>query len=572
MAKRRRKKKKNLAAHIALLLFLVLFASAAGYYAYVCQQWVGKFLPNTSVNGIDYSGMTAAEAEERFKETYAGRVLEIKEMDGTSEQIRYDDVDYHFTTGDTFEQLIDGQNIYKWPIAYMEPTVLTTEEGFDYSRDKLAEAVRSLDAVTDPDIQDPVNAHIEKGENGYVLIEAVDGNRLDEEKVIACAEEAIESGASEINLSELGCYKTASLYADDPDLMDEFAALDQAQSVEITISLEGNTYETLDRSTFLPWMTYEDGQISFRSDAITEYTNQLAEKYNTYGKTRQFRTTEGDVIEVGGSEYDNYGYMMNVSESADLIATALNSHVSQMIALSWYHYAMDRDEGGLSDFGSTYIEISLDEQHLWYYQDGELALDTSIVSGTATPKRATPTMVVQVLNKLTDHVMKGSYGESHADFVLNIHESGIHIHDSSWRDEYGDDIWLYDGSHGCINTPLYKMEPLYEMVSISTPVIIYDRWNHVESFENEMYSPKTDHEEDDEDRDDEDYDEDWDDEEQYDEEWSDEEDGSGGESSEFEVFTEDSYDEEGGSEDVSEYDEAYLEDADADYENEDYDE
>ena len=192
----------------------------------------------------------------------------------------------------------------------------------------------------------------------------------------------------------------------------------------------------------------------------------------------------------------------------------------QMIALAWDHYALARDEGG-SDFGSTYIEVSLDEQHMWYYKDGNLVLDTNIVSGTATPKRATPTMVVQVLDKKTDHTMKGSYGESHADYALVIQESGILIHDSSWRDEYGDDIWLYDGSHGCINTPHRAMEELYDTAEISTPVIIYDRENRVTSFENEEYKGNSD----DDDEDDEDDDDDYDyDEYDYDEEnWNDNE-------------------------------------------------
>ena len=568
--KKRRKKKRSVGGQIAVFVFLILFASAAGYYAYEYQQCVGKFLPNTTVNGIDYSGMTAEEAEARFRETYAGRVLTIREMGGTDEQILYDEIDYHYTTGSTFSQLIESQNLYLWPLAYTRPTVMTTEEGFAFDEEKLAQKVSGLSAITDPDIQDPVNAYITKEDTGYRIVDAVDGNRLDEEKVLSVVTDAVNAGASEVNLEEQDCYLKASVYADNEELQNEFSVIDKAQNVEITISLEGNTYETLDKSTFLPWMSYEGGTVSFSSEAIIQYTQQLADKYNTYGKVRQFRTTEGDVVEVGGSAYDNYGYRMNVDESADVIAGALNSGISQTIALVWNHYALTRDEGGLSDFGDTYIEISLDEQHMWYYKDGEMVLDTSIVSGTATPKRATPTAVMQVLDKKTDHTMRGSYGESHADFVLNIHESGIHIHDSSWRDEYGDDIWLYDGSHGCINTPRSKMEALYEMVDISTPVIIYDRWNTVESFENEMYSPTSEDEDEDEDYDEE-YDEEYngDYEENYGEDDSYEEyDGGEEGSDEFEVFTEDSYSDE----DSYESEEYSSEDTGETYDEEEYEE
>ena len=110
MAKKRKKKKSHVLGHVFLFLMLAAFAGGALYYAYEYQQWVGKFLPNTTVNGIDYSGMTAEEAEARFKETYAGRVLDIKEMGGSVEKISYDDLDYHFTTGESFRELIDAQD------------------------------------------------------------------------------------------------------------------------------------------------------------------------------------------------------------------------------------------------------------------------------------------------------------------------------------------------------------------------------------------------------------------------------------------------------------------------------
>ena len=488
--RRRRKKRSNIGTHIALILLIALFAGGALYYAYNYQKWVGRFLPNTTVNGIDYSGMTAEEAEARFRQTYAGRKLEIEEMDGKVETIAYDDIDYHFTTGDTWTQLIESQDYMLWPLANMRPTALTTEEGFAYDDKKLVDQVKNLNAITDPDIQDPVDARIVKDSEGYRIEEAIDGNRVKEDELIEAARTAVNHGTPAINLEDMNLYKKASVYEDDENLLSRFSIIDNAQNLEITLSMEGNTYVTLDRSTFLPWMSFESNQVIFDSGEILKYTQSLADKYNTIGTTREFTTRKGDVVTVGGTDYDNYGYKMNVAQSADLIAAALASGQSQLIALAWDSYALTRDEGGKSDFGRTYIEVSLDEQHMWYYQDGKEVLDTDIVSGTATPKRATPTMVVQVLDKKQDHTMKGSYGESHADYALVIQESGILIHDSSWRDEYGDDIWLYDGSHGCINTPLRAMKELYDMAEISTPVIIYDRENRVESFENETYTGK----------------------------------------------------------------------------------
>ena len=49
----------------------------------------------------------------------------------------------------------------------------------------------------------------------------------------------------------------------------------------------------------------------------------------------------------------------------------------------------------------------------------------------------------------------------------------IGIHDASWRKEFGGEIYLTDGSHGCINTPLEKVRELYDMVEIGPPVIMF---------------------------------------------------------------------------------------------------
>ena len=491
----RRKRRKSYAGKILLTLLVLLIAAVTGLYIYGMRKVEGKFLPNTTVNGIDYSEMTAEEAEERFKATYAGRTLTVKEMGGVSETIRYDDVDYHFTTGSTFKELIDSQPYYRWPAAFFSVQEIVTKEGFAYSKEKLQEAVHALHAISGEDVQDPVNAHIERTDSGYILVDAVDGNRLDEDMVQTLIDEAINQGESEVDLEEAGCYKKADLYADDENLNAQFDYINKYQSEVITISLEGNTYEKLTKETFLDWMTFGDQELELDSAAVTAYTEQLADKYDTFKKQRQFVTTEGDTVTVGGGDYDNYGYIMNRSETAETIRKALLYGADQMIACTWDKYGLTRDENG-TDFGNTYVEISLDEQHMWYYKDGLLVVETPVVSGTANEKRATPTGVMQILDKRTNHKMKGSYGSSFARYAMWLTNGGILIHDASWRSQYGGDIYLTDGSHGCVNTPLNAVIKIYEEITIGTPVIIYDRENRVPNPHNETYSGDTDPEDD----------------------------------------------------------------------------
>ena len=510
--KRRRKRRRgSRAGRVFILLLLIILAGATALYAYGLEKSKGFFLPNTTVNGIDYSGLTAEQAEEKFKSTYAGRVLTIHELGGQDEQIPYEAVDYRFTTGDTFLSLIEAQDYSLYFMAPYTTRELVTTQGFEFNEEKLAECVHSLNAIAGEGIQDPVNAYITREENGYTIIDAIDGNRLEEDKVFEAAKNAINEGASEIDLSELNCYKKASLYADDPVLTNQLDFIKGYEDMVITVSMEGNVFVDLTKETFLDWMEFGEGSVTVSEDPVKSYTEGLAAQYNTFKTTRQFTTTRGDTLTVGGGNYDNYGYILNTQETAPLILKALQSGKSQTVVCVWDRYALTRNTEAGNDFGSTYIEISLDEQHMWYYKEGELFLDTPICSGEPTKERATPTGVMQILDKKTDHKMKGSYGSARAKFALWLTEGGILIHDASWRDDgdYGDDVYLYYGSHGCVNTPLDAVSELYDNVRIGIPVIIYDRDNRVPDPENATYTLKPGEEPDYEDDEDE---EDWDDE------------------------------------------------------------
>ena len=48
---------------------------------------------------------------------------------------------------------------------------------------------------------------------------------------------------------------------------------------------------------------------------------------------------------------------------------------------------------------------------------------------------------------------------------------GIGLHDASWRSSFGGTIYIYSGSHGCINLPGKKAAKIYEMIDKETPIV-----------------------------------------------------------------------------------------------------
>ncbi len=473
------------------IVLIVIGASVLGAYIAGMIVMFGRFQGNTSVNGVDVSHMTAEEAEEVYRHTYDGWKLTVRTLEGNEEVIDGEAIGYALSMNPSFSKMVLHQNYLKWPLTPYVKTDLRTIGSAVFDEEKLRSALAGLECVSGDEIRDPADAHIGRSENGgyYELVEADDGNRLNEERLYEAVAETIHAGGREIDLEEAGCYEKASVYADDETLNALYEPVRLFQEAVISIDMEGGVTEELTKEIYGDWLEYDfdTGVMSVSSDKAYAYASSLYDRYSTYGHKRKLKAHAGDIVEVGGSEYDNFGYDMDLEKTASTIRDALLKGTSQKVSCTWNQFGLERNEIG-SDFGNTYVEISLDEQRMWYYVDGEIIVSTGIVSGLATESRATPTGCFQVLDKLTDHRMQGSYGAAFANYVIAIMHNGICIHDSSWRDEYGGDIWLYDGSHGCINTPYNAVKTIYENIWDGVPVVIYDRANTVPVVKNELYT------------------------------------------------------------------------------------
>ncbi len=131
----------------------------------------------------------------------------------------------------------------------------------------------------------------------------------------------------------------------------------------------------------------------------------------------------------------------------------------------------DRDwyaEGMISEI----LEIDMTEQKMYYYADGELVIETDVVTGNTGRRMGTPAGVNYVYNKQRNRVLRGEGYASPVKYWVPV-KGAIGIHDANWRSEFGGEIYKTNGSHGCINTPTEIMSQLYDAVEIGTPVIMF---------------------------------------------------------------------------------------------------
>ena len=127
-----------------------------------------------------------------------------------------------------------------------------------------------------------------------------------------------------------------------------------------------------------------------------------------------------------------------------------------------------------------YIEVDLSNQMVYLYKDGGLFYDTPCVSGLADdPERVTITGFFKIQEKDRDRTLKGKPDENgvptYESFVSYwMGFSGAYgLHDATWRDEFGGDIYEYAGSHGCVNLPYSAAETIYNYVEEGTRVIVF---------------------------------------------------------------------------------------------------
>jgi len=122
------------------------------------------------------------------------------------------------------------------------------------------------------------------------------------------------------------------------------------------------------------------------------------------------------------------------------------------------------------EIDELYVVIDLSEQKLWLYDGNEVLIETDIVTGM--PDTPTRSGLFKIYSKQTDRYLTGEDYNAHVNYWMPF-DGGIGLHDASWRKKFGGDIYLTDGSHGCVNMPKDITDDIYEEVSVGTKVLVH---------------------------------------------------------------------------------------------------
>lgn len=476
------KKKKSHAGLIVLVIVLVLLVGAYGAGGFYFSQ---HFLPGTTLNNTDVSGLTLDQAKSRLLASSENYMLTLQEQNYNQETIDGSDVGLTADVSDKFNSLLDSQSGPDWILNYFRDKNYILEEGtisYSYDNDMLEKIIDGLECV---DPQYPVeaqDAEVVLMDGEFKIIPESVGNIAHRDVLEEKIKYAIETQQSSINLEEEGIYDMPKVYDDDEDLIAKKAACDEIVDMTLTFQF-GMREETVDIQTIVDWIKVDKNgsgeyELKTNDDKIKEYVNYLSETYDTYQKPKTFTAHSGSVVEITTGDY---GWKLNQETTLEKLKALVLAKQSATVELTsgsedsvewWERMAVGYDSNGNDYYGTTYAEVSIDEQHMWMYQDGEVVLETDVVTGNPNLGNDTPKGAFKIRYHAKDATLRGpGYATRVAYWMVFADDVGFH--DATWQSYFGGTRYLTNGSHGCVNMPLDQAGKLYDLIYDGMPVFVY---------------------------------------------------------------------------------------------------
>lgn len=467
MAKKKAKKGKYKKAKKIILGVLIGYVAILVIaYGIGVFYYSSRFLSGTEINGMDCSGKTVEEVENNMESQIASYQLVLKERGDKSETISASQISMEYISDGKIQELKEQQNPFAWFLAFARQQDYTLSATTSYDEDALNAAVDALDCFKEEHVVQPVDAHLEVQDGQYVIVEETQGTALDSDKVKEAVKNAIDSGESLLDLDQAGCYIEPSVLSTDENLAKQRDEGNKLLTVTVTIDFS-DRQEVIDADVMKDWLTTnEEGAVDLDRTKVREYVQQLQYEYDTFGSSREFTTSSGQTITVSGGDY---GWLIAPNDTTTKIIDTIKSGQSQTIEPEYTYTGYCRDT---NDIGNTYVEISLDQQHMWFYKDGQLIVETDVVTGCHNKGWDTKTGVYAIMYKERDATLVGEGYNSAVSYWMPFY-ANVGIHDASWRSSFGGSIYLNNGSHGCVNTPTENAATIYNNIEKGVPVVVY---------------------------------------------------------------------------------------------------
>lgn len=443
-------------------MLAILFLAAGIIVVY---QMSLRFSTGTSINGVDCSFLTVPEVEEKLNTELLSSnlitftVLTKKEDEYLEKRYVMEKDFINLSFDGDLQDLLDLQK---------ESHVKTFSLTYEFDESSLREFLLTIEEFQEENQIQAEDAYLEINEGRLEIIEEVYGLIADFESAYDKALIELQSGNFDIDFTYL--FETEPMVlSTDESLVENQKKINAILDTSITIKFTDGTEEILDRSTFSNWIVQDsDGLFYLDESNITSYVDYLAETVNNKNAYIQFNATGIDPVNVFVKQ--SLRAQLDTEAEFTSLREAIYAGGTQTLELVY-----DRT---LPTASNSYVELDITRQKLWLYIDGSCILETDVVTGSVAEGHATPTGLYYLTYKTLAATLRGYNSDgslayaSYVDYWMPFN-GGIGFHDASWRSEFGGDIYLTNGSHGCVNMPFNAAQTLYQYINTEMSIFVY---------------------------------------------------------------------------------------------------
>lgn len=440
-------------------VMIIIFAILAAMYSTKAFQY------RTYINGIECSFLNIESAVDKLE----------RKMNSAKLTLIFADNKQYTCLGTYFEIKVNNKDELQKKLFQQKEEDTNTQktynitELYSINEQKVKEYLSSLSAFK-VEMNEPRNAYLEfDGKNSVIIKPEKYGNKIELENAYNFMISELKKGETIIDFRKITDIEP-KIKASDENLISQRDYINSILKTTITYKLhDGSTYK-LDANIMKNWIEKDDKEnYSIELDKnITKFVNNLNKKATYLLTSTKFNATgRGEIsISFGRKTYAT----VNKDKETERIKKQLKKGVSTEFKVIY---------NPLPDYKNikTYIEVDLSRQRVWMYVNGKCILNTPCVTGNISGGYATPGGIYYLTYKTTNTTLEGynSDGSKYASPVTYWmpFNGGIGFHDATWRAYFGGNIYMTNGSHGCVNLPYWAAQILYNNINTSVPIILY---------------------------------------------------------------------------------------------------
>ena len=468
-------KKAKRAGIIAGVVALVLIV---GYVA-GRQYFSTRFVPGTTVGGIDASNLTVEELTQQVEDQLAAYSDHVT-GDGLDLTLSASDLGLSIDGAAWAQEARESADPNTWVADLFAHRTIEPTVGVDLDEEKLATTVTAAVDAYNQTATPPTNAtgSYDEETKAFVVVPDALGTELSTEAVVAkiTRDATLLRSRTVIGESELA---TPAINAENEQLL---AAVEKANGMlahSYTLTLDGKDLDIapVDSSITHSWISVVNGENG---------PEVVLDEHNSW------QWCFDNLNAVVNGENETRVWEVESTQTAALLREALTAGTDGKLEVATVTMETRPEESEGARERGRHIDVNLTTQYARLYdENGNVLWRSYIVSGDVGWGNNTPTGEFEITKMSQQEMMTGlnngwtaeeaaedpenGYYHSLANYWMAFIGDSVALHDATWRwdSEFGGETYLWNGSHGCVNLPYDKAEELYGLIHVGDAVYVH---------------------------------------------------------------------------------------------------